>query len=35
MSEPLEFRDGCLEIPEEAGLGIEIDEEALERYRVK
>ena len=35
LSEPLKFRDGCLEIPEEPGLGIEIDERVLERYRVK
>ena len=27
-------KDGCVQIPQAPGLGIEIDEEAIERYRV-
>ena len=30
----IEARDGYLQIPQEPGLGIEVDEEALEKYRV-
>jgi L-alanine-DL-glutamate epimerase-like enolase superfamily enzyme len=28
-------KDGYLEIPDKPGLGIEFDEEALEKYRVR
>jgi L-alanine-DL-glutamate epimerase-like enolase superfamily enzyme len=33
--EPLEIRDGYVDVPEKAGLGIRIDEEKIEKYRVK
>ena len=32
--EPLAFADGHVEVPQAPGLGVELDEEALERYRV-
>lgn len=31
--EPLDFRDGCLHLPDRPGLGVEIDPEALERFK--
>ena len=33
--ESLEIRDGYVDVPEKPGLGIRIDEEKIERYRVK
>ena len=27
-------KDGCVQIPQGPGMGIELDEEAIERYRV-
>lgn len=34
ITEPFVFEDGCLSVPAAPGLGIEIDEEKLSRYRV-
>lgn len=34
LKEPLTIKDGFIEIPERPGLGVEIDEEKLKRYRV-
>ncbi len=35
LKEPLAVKDGCLEISDKPGLGIEIDEKKLEKYRVR
>jgi len=35
LNNRLEVVDGHIQVPEEPGLGIEVDEEALERYRVE
>jgi L-alanine-DL-glutamate epimerase-like enolase superfamily enzyme len=35
LREPLEVKDGYIRVPEKPGLGIEVDEEALERHRVE
>jgi hypothetical protein len=35
LTEPLEIRHGGLRVPETPGLGVTIDEDALERYRVE
>ena len=32
---PLEFEDGCFKVPQEPGLGVELDEDALERFGVR
>jgi glucarate dehydratase len=32
VTEPFVFRDGCLQVPEGPGLGVELDPDALERY---
>jgi L-rhamnonate dehydratase len=32
---PIQMKDGYLDVPQEPGLGVEVDEAALERYRVK
>lgn len=32
---PLQYEDGCVYVPEEPGLGVELDEEALEKWGVK
>ena len=32
---PLAFEDGYFEVPQEPGLGVELDEEALERFGVR
>jgi muconate cycloisomerase len=34
ITEPFAYKDGCLEVPDRPGLGIELDEAKLERYRV-
>lgn len=34
LVEPIRFEDGALVVPEAPGLGIELDREALEKYRV-
>ncbi|MBM3737730.1 MAG: mandelate racemase/muconate lactonizing enzyme family protein [Acidobacteria bacterium] len=31
---PLRLEDGYLRVPEEPGLGVEVDQEAVERYRI-
>ena len=35
VRQPLAIRNGHVSLPEEAGLGVEIDEAAVERFRVK
>lgn len=35
LQERLEVENGCIAVPEAPGLGIEVDESALERYRVE
>jgi muconate cycloisomerase len=32
--EPIELCDGCLVVPDRPGLGVELDRQALEKYRV-
>lgn len=34
IREPLEFREGQFKVPQRPGLGVELDLDALERYRV-
>lgn len=34
LTEPIEIIGGCHRVPEGSGLGVEIDEEAIEKYRV-
>jgi L-alanine-DL-glutamate epimerase-like enolase superfamily enzyme len=31
---PLEIKDGCLDVPEKAGLGVELDERKLQKFSV-
>jgi len=33
--EPIKFEDGYALVPQEAGLGIELDEAALEKYGIR
>ncbi|MGQ5655026.1 mandelate racemase/muconate lactonizing enzyme family protein [Streptomyces sp. EKR5.2] len=36
LAEPVQVNaDGCLEVPDRPGLGIELDEDAIDRWRVK
>ncbi|RLG99515.1 hypothetical protein DRO28_01200 [Candidatus Bathyarchaeota archaeon] len=35
LREPLNFKDGCLELPNKPGLGIEIEEKALRNYLIR
>jgi len=35
LKQPLQVVDGCLAVPEGPGFGVEIDEDALEKYRIK
>lgn len=35
VRQPLAIRDGAVALPQGAGLGVEVDEAAVERYRVK
>jgi L-rhamnonate dehydratase len=32
---PLRLEDGYLRVPQEPGLGVEVDETVIERYRLK
>ena len=34
ITEPFEYADGCLKVPDKPGLGIELDPEKIEKYRV-
>jgi L-alanine-DL-glutamate epimerase-like enolase superfamily enzyme len=34
LTEPLEFRDGAIRAPDKPGLGVELDESKVARYRV-
>jgi muconate cycloisomerase len=33
IADPIELRDGCLIVPDQPGLGVKLDQDALERYR--
>ena len=35
VEDPLEVKDGYVKVPEKPGLGVTLDEKALEKYRVK
>jgi len=35
VEDPLDVKDGYVKVPDKPGLGVTLDEEALERYRVK
>jgi muconate cycloisomerase len=35
ITEPFEYADGEIVVPDKPGLGIELDEEKLEKYRLK
>jgi D-galactarolactone cycloisomerase len=35
LTEPLEFKNGYLELPKRPGLGIEINENVLEKYKIE
>jgi len=35
IEDPLKFEDGEAEVPKGPGLGVTLDERALEKYRVK
>lgn len=35
VEDPLQVKDGMVEVPEKPGLGVTLDEKALEKYRVK
>ena len=35
LKKPLQVVDGCLKVPEGPGFGVEIDEDALEEYRIR
>ena len=34
LKEPIEVVDGCHKVPDAPGLGVEVDEDAVEKYRV-
>ena len=34
ITEPFEYADGCLKVPDRPGLGIELDPDKIEKYRV-
>ncbi|MDX1513093.1 MAG: enolase C-terminal domain-like protein [Gammaproteobacteria bacterium] len=34
ITEPFEYADGCLKVPDRPGLGVELDEEKMDKYRV-
>lgn len=34
LKQPFDVRDGCIHVPDGPGLGIEVDEDAIDRYRV-
>ena len=34
VREPLQLQDGCLVVPEKAGLGIELNEDTVDKYRI-
>ena len=34
LKEPIQVREGCHTVPDSPGLGIEVDEDAIEKYRV-
>jgi muconate cycloisomerase len=35
VTEPFEFKNGCLIVPDKPGLGIELDEKKLAKYRIE
>lgn len=34
VTEPFQYKDGCLIVPDKPGLGVELDEKKLQKYRV-
>jgi muconate cycloisomerase len=34
ITEPFEYADGCLKVPDRPGLGVELDEGKMDKYRV-
>jgi L-alanine-DL-glutamate epimerase-like enolase superfamily enzyme len=34
VKQPLEIKDGCIEVPEGVGLGVELDEDKIKKYSV-
>ena len=34
ITEPFEYSDGCLKVPDRPGLGVELDPEKIEKYRI-
>jgi L-alanine-DL-glutamate epimerase-like enolase superfamily enzyme len=34
MRSPLQLEEGCVRVPQEPGLGVEVDEDAVRRYRI-
>ena len=34
ITEPFEYADGCLKVPDRPGLGVELDPDKVEKYRV-
>ena len=35
LVEPIQIENGCALVPKKAGLGIELDEEAVRKYEVR
>lgn len=35
LKEPMKFVDGAIEVPEKPGMGIDVDEKKIEKYRVR
>lgn len=35
LREPIQVRDGCVDVPSGPGLGIEVDEEVVKRYEIR
>ena len=34
ITEPFKYEDGCLEVPDRPGLGVVLDEDKIEKYRI-
>jgi muconate cycloisomerase len=34
VTEPFQYRDGCLLVPHEPGLGVRLDEAKLKKYSI-
>lgn len=35
ITEPFEYRDGALKVPDGPGLGMELDADKIDKYRVE